>query len=126
MLIINRKLKNKQQGFSFLGLLVLLALIAFFATIILRLYPVYYEYFSVSSIMTRLENESLESKSAIVKRLNATMQIDNVKRVKLDDFDIKKTKTGFTVTLDYEDRVEMMGNVDAIAKFNKEIEISSR
>lgn len=125
MLII-RKLKNKQQGFSFLGLLVLLALIAFFATIILRLYPVYYEYFGVSSIMTRLENESLESKSAIVKRLTATMQIDNVRRVKLDDFDIKKTKTGFTVTLDYEDRVVMMGNVDAIAKFNKEIEISSR
>ncbi len=117
---------NKQKGFSFLGLIILLALIAFFVTIILRLYPVYYEYFSVSSIMTRLADEPLENKSAIVKRLTATMQIDNVKRVKLDDFDIKKTKTGFTVTLDYEDRVEMMGNVDAIAKFNKEIEISSR
>ncbi len=126
MLTTNRKMKNNQQGFSFLNLIILLALIAFFATIVLRLYPVYYEYFSVSSIMTRLENEPLESKSAIVKRLNATMQIDNISRVELDDFDIKKTKTGFTVTLDYEDRVEMMGNIDAIVKFNKEIEISSR
>lgn len=117
---------NKQQGFSFWGLLVLLALIAFFATIVLRLYPVYYEYFSVSSIMNRIEDEALASKSDIVKRLSRTMQVDNVRRVNLDDFDIKKTKTGFTVTLDYEDRVEMMGNLDVIAKFNKKIEISSR
>lgn len=117
---------NKQKGFSFWGLLVILALIGFFATVTLRLYPVYYEYFSVSSIMNRLQKETLANKSEIVKRLRKTMQIDNVTRVELDDFDIKKTKTGFKVTLDYEDRVEMMGNVDAIANFHKEIEISSR
>ncbi len=118
--------RNKQLGVSFWGLLVILALIAFFATVTLRLYPVYYEYFSVSSIMNRIAKEQLNSKSEIVNRLSKTMQIDNVNRVKLDDFDIKKTKTGFTVTLDYEDRVAIMGNVDAVASFNKEIEISPR
>ena len=119
--------RNKQQGFGFWELLVILALIAFFATIVLRLYPVYYEYFSVASIMNRLDKEDFgpdTNKSDIVKRLSATMQIDNVKRVKLDDFEIKKTKTGFSVMLDYEDRVEMIGNIDAVAKFTKEIEIS--
>ncbi|MBL1432788.1 MAG: DUF4845 domain-containing protein [Gammaproteobacteria bacterium] len=117
---------NKQQGFSLWGVLILFALLAFFATIGLSLYPVYYEYFSVSSIMNRIQDEKFETKSQIVKRLSATMQIDNVRRLGLDAFDIKKTKTGFTVTLDYEDRVEMMGNVDAIAKFHKEIETSAR
>ncbi|MBL1294146.1 MAG: DUF4845 domain-containing protein [Thiotrichales bacterium] len=119
-------MKNKQKGFSFWGLLIILALIGFFTTVTLRLYPVYYEYFSVSSIMNRLQKEKLVTKSDVVRRLTKTMQIDNVSRVKVDDFDIKKTKTGFTVTLDYEDRVEMMGNIDAIAKFHKEIEILPR
>ena len=118
--------KKQQQGFSLWGTLILLALIAFFVTILLRLYPVYYEYFSVSSIMDRIEGEQFATKSEIVKRLTATMQIDNVRRVKLDNFDIKKTKTGFTVVLDYEDRVAMMGNIDVVAKFNKQVEISSR
>lgn len=125
---MKRQLK-RQEGFSFWGWLIIIALIAFFATIILRLYPAYYEYFTVASIMNRLEHEDFSagtSKSDIVTRLTRTMTIDNVNRVKLDDFDIKPTKGGFTVTLDYEDRVQMMGNVDAVAKFNKKIEIVLR
>ncbi len=116
--------RNKQLGMGLWGVLIVLALIAFFATLVIRLYPVYYEYFSITSIMSRISKEQLNSKSEIVQRLSKTMQIDNVSRIDLDDFDIKQTRAGYTVTLDYEDRVHIFGNVDAIASFNKVIEIS--
>lgn len=48
---------QKQQGMTLIGWVMVLAIIAFFATFVMRLVPMYQEYYSVLQIMEGMETE---------------------------------------------------------------------
>jgi len=121
-----KKTIGKQKGMTLIGLAMVLGILAFFVLITLRLLPPYMEFFKVTSILSSMEKDAeVASKTIpeIRKMILARFIIDTVDGIKADDILIEK-QGGLTILkAEYEARVPIMGNVDAIITFNKEIEI---
>ncbi|MBK1723780.1 DUF4845 domain-containing protein [Thiocystis violacea] len=120
--------QSRQRGMGMLGVIVLIALAAFFATIILKVGPLYLDFWTLRTIMEevkanpqQIEGGARGITSAIDRRLN----INSVYGRKGSDFIVKKVDGNtYRVTLDYEDRVHLFFNVDAVASFSHQVEMT--
>ncbi|MCC6207999.1 MAG: DUF4845 domain-containing protein [Gammaproteobacteria bacterium] len=117
---------KKQDGLTFLSLLVVLAVVGFFAYVGIKLVPVYMEYFSVtSSLQSLAEEESQglavgELRSRLLKRL----QINNVSHVDEDDISIRSEAGSKTVTIQYEVQEPFYGSVSLLISFEDSVTLS--
>ncbi|QBQ53178.1 DUF4845 domain-containing protein [Nitrosococcus wardiae] len=121
--------RKQQEGMSFLGWLFVLALLALLGLGIIRLFPLYVEYFSVKTSLEALANQSelhemshAEIRNALLRRLD----INEVDHVSKENIDIAKTRNNLTVAVDYEVRTPFLGNIDLVTHFNRAIEVPSR
>jgi hypothetical protein len=124
-----RNSHKSQQGLTFISLVALVALIAFGALLVLKLYPPYYGYFKVASAMNSLKQEpgSADMTDADIKKhLLRRFQIDDVDEVTGKDIVIQKTVSGREVSIAYEVRVAIVGNLDAVASFSKTVDMGGR
>ncbi|WJW76140.1 DUF4845 domain-containing protein [Thiohalobacter sp. IOR34] len=120
------QLRDRQQGMTLIGWLFVLGLIGFFAILSLRLMPNYLEFFKVSSSLESLSSEpgiTQKPKTEIRKLLNRRFEVNDVEHVSADDIRISKEDGRLKVRVEYEVRVPVMGNVDAVTRFEKEVEI---
>lgn len=119
---------KKQQGISMLGGLILLAVIGFFLTAIFKVGPLYLDNSFVKAAVASLQNEDVHGMTDrdIRRKLGSQFDMNNVREIdrKLIKVDRKKTHT--VVTLDYEKRVNFMGNVDVVVMFNNSYDSSSK
>ena len=121
----NQKLSYlaRQKGVTAVGMAIILALVAFFALLTLRIVPIYIENFSVSSHLKSLAEDS-ETKSLsdrdIRSRLKKSFYIDDVKNVTEDNIFIDHEGGKTTITIDYEVRAPIFGNIDVVVSFNEE------
>jgi hypothetical protein len=116
------RVKN-QTGLTAIGLILTLIPVGLAVYIVLRVAPVYIEALSVGDVVNSLKKElDLKEKSReeisklIQKRL---YEINNVSSVARDDIRIQKTVNDVTVTIDYEARVPLFGNVALALDFHK-------
>lgn len=114
---------RKQQGMTAISFIILLMIFGFIGMIAVKLFPVYLEHFKVSSALKGMANDQRakdasddEIKETIMKKL----QIDDVDSLSKDDIEVSSTRDGRTVTIEYESRINILGNVDAVVKFEGE------
>ena len=122
---------KKQQGMTAVGILMVLALIAFFTLLALRLVPPYLENFNVTSSLKSLQTEvGIKDKSPgeIRNLLQRRLDINDVANVKRENVTIAKdAKSGLLkIAVDYEVRVPIMLNVDAVVVFSDSVEVATR
>ncbi|MEO7557710.1 MAG: DUF4845 domain-containing protein [Gammaproteobacteria bacterium] len=118
---------KKQDGMTTIGVLVVLLLIGFFVLITLRLLPMYLESFSVSTALESLKSEpEVASKTGpdILQLLQKRLDINDVEHVGRDNIDIRRTDTGVVISVKYEVRKELWGNIDLVGKFDKSITVN--
>ncbi len=122
--------KNNQQGMTAIGWLIVLGLIAFFALIILRMAPIYLESFKVKSALESLKQEphiTRKDKMEIMKLMENRFMIDDVDDVNLrKDMTVSKDNGVLTVSVKYEVRKHLVGNVDVVANFNPSVKVVAR
>jgi hypothetical protein len=117
---------RKERGMTVIGWLIVLALIAFSALLALRLVPVYLGYYNVASILEGVAHERLSPGTArqeILKRIERRMEINDVKDITPQDIIIKEERGVTTVTADYEVRVPILANIDAVISFHKSVQL---
>ena len=121
--------KQRQRGASFVFWVFFLALIGFLMMLGIKLFPVYYKGFTtkdiVESIAFEMSNKKPNKKQlwqSIDKRLN----INSVYGVKKEHFVYSKSKDEIEFGLDYEVRVPVIGNLDAVARFNQRQTIATK
>ncbi|EEF80178.1 hypothetical protein MDMS009_1074 [Methylophaga thiooxydans DMS010] len=117
---------------TLIGWVIVLALIGFFATIAIRLVPMYQEYYGVLQIMNdmkiELRNNKLtknEAQTLLMRRFN----IGYIESVKKENIEISRGKNTSYVTkivIDYEVRKPFMAHIDLIGHFHKEVDIESK
>ena len=86
-----RKLANKQNGITFIGLVLILAIIAFFTLFALRLFPLYSEKLTVMNVMetvAKREDAPNLSVRSVRKYFLINAQLNNIER-----FNDKTVKT---------------------------------
>ena len=116
-----------QQGLTLIGFVFVLMIAGIFAFIIIRLFPVYSEYYSVVSSMRAMQKEpgiaarSPEEVKGLLLRKFYVSYVNTPKPA-----DIKVTKRGGETLLQvkYETRGNLLYNLDYIASFDKSVSLT--
>jgi hypothetical protein len=119
---------KKQRGMTGLGWLTVLFLIGFFVFLAFKLVPVYLEHHSVKSVLESLQEEPMITKqsaaqvrSMIIRRLNT----NGVRDIGPKQIAISKKPGILNVTIAYDVRKDMVGNVDVLISFEDKVEMVS-
>lgn len=119
---------KKQEGITGIAIAAILVMIAFFALIAMRLFPIYMEHFSVTTHLNNLAEDSAtkgKTNGEILNKLTKSFEIDDVKNVTNEHIYIERDKGGgITVAVEYEVRTAGIGNVDMVVKFSDEVEVN--
>jgi len=118
--------RDRQKGMTLLGWLVVLGVIGVFAIAVLRVGPLYLEYYRVNSVLSSLPTEmqgggktKQDIKSYISKRFN----IEAVNVINSGDVKIERKGENFAVSVKYDARSAFIGNLDFIITFEKAVEV---
>jgi competence protein ComGC len=114
---INRK---KQRGATLLGMLIVAAMIVFVALIVMKMVPVYSEFFSVKKVIKAMKSESLGdmSKREIMQSFDRRADTAYIESVKGTDVVVEKNLNGETViSVEYRVEKPIMGNVSVVMDF---------
>jgi len=121
-------MKN-QQGLTLISWVVVIIFLLFQGVIAMNIIPVYLTDSSVKKIMEELPNDAraMETttkglKALVAKRLN----INSVYSVKPEHIKIKKGRGENIVTIEYEPRGKLIGNLEYIVHFEHVARIPTR
>ncbi len=111
---------RREHGLSVLGFLFALLVIGFCLTVLFRLGPLYLDNYTVAQSFAALGEENVRTLSdqGIRQKLYKHFVVNNVDSIDLKQVEIDRTAERILVSLDYERRVPLLGNVDAVAKFH--------
>ena len=111
---------GKQRGLSLIGLMITLAVLAFFVLIGFKLMPSYIEYWTVQRIISDIARSPELRGGTIVSVQSAfdrRATIDNVSSIKGKDLEVSKTGDGWDIVASWASRVPLFGNVNACLDF---------
>lgn len=117
---------KRQQGLTAISWIVIIAFLGFQGVMALNVIPVYINDASVKSMLTSMETDpAVRGKDArklgeiITKRL----KINNIYSIKKENVTIKKLKNQYQISIVYEPRGTLVGNLDYIVTFSHEAAI---
>jgi hypothetical protein len=112
----------RQRGATFIFWIFFLAIIGFLLMIGLKLFPVYYKGLATEKIV---EDVALEmqgknpNKKQLWESISKRINISSIYDVSKEHFVYEKNKDVVTFGLDYEVRVPIVANIDAVASFDQ-------
>lgn len=116
-------MKHTQRGMTLLSFIVVLAVVGFAAYIGMKLFPIYSEYYSVRQALKGLQNEpdiGNQDPRRIQDLFFRRLYISYAENVKPEHVKIKRNESGvgWTMSVNYEVRKPLVGNLDVVAKFD--------
>ncbi len=120
---------KSQRGMTAIGWLIVLGLIGFFTVLALRMVPSYLESFTVYAALESLQEESGMANNTpqdIRSMMSRRFDINDVKSITAKDVDIENLGAAYLVSVDYEVRMPVFGNVDVVMSFAKEVELARK
>jgi hypothetical protein len=113
---------HKQRGMTFIGVVLLVAIIVFVATIAIKLTPAYLEFFAVKKVVQKIQKDpsfaSMGPKE-IMDSYYRSASIDNIGSVQEENITIEKTESGTPViTIEYQKVIPIVANVSALLDFH--------
>ena len=121
-------MQTNQKGLTAWGMIIIIALIGFFTLLAVRLVPVYLENYKVTKSLDTLLGTAIEDRSSagLMKMFMRRMEVNDIEHVRQQDIKMEKQDNGFVMDVNYEVRVPIIGNVDAVVKFHNRQEIPAR
>ena len=111
----------RQRGISFFMLVLILAVVAIFGGIGLKVIPAHLEALSVKKILASMSN-SEEVKSGSVKAIRDSFDrramVDNVEAVKGSDLEVTKENNDVVIIAAWQQRVSLFANYTLLIDFN--------
>ena len=104
-----------QKGGSFIGMVIVIAAVIFFAMLGLKLGPAYLEFMNVKNAIKKVANSAdLSDKKAVAIQFNNSASIDNISVVKGSDLVVNDG----AVSVDYQVVIPMFANASVLLDFN--------
>lgn len=117
---------KNQRGLTFISLLIILGLIAFFTLLILKIGPIYLNHSKVVNALAALEETTdieKKSKFEVETILQKRFDINYVDYVTLKDVKVSKHPNYLKVEVEYERIEPLIGNLSALAEFHEVVEV---
>ena len=122
-------MKNKQQGMTLIGFVIVLAIAGIFAYVGMKLVPMYTEFYSVKSAMKALAAEPgvagyapEKVRDLFSRKLYIDYSDDNIKP---QNIKLTRQGAGWKMEVNYEVRKPLIANLDVVGRFNQ-VEILGR
>ena len=118
----------KQRGFFTASGLIILLVIVFFLNCTFRLGPSYIDNIAVSGALSSLAKDPAlptMRKSEIRHKLNSYFNINNVDGELLQAVSIEETLKTTFININYEERVNIFFNIDAVVVFKNQLDIKN-
>lgn len=117
----------KQKGLGTLGILVVLLLGGFALTCLFKIGPLYLDNYFVRAALSSLDGERIETmdNASIRSSVDRYFTVNNVRNVSARDVAVIRERDRIVVALDYERRVNLIGNLDVVAVFNNRFDSST-
>lgn len=116
---------SRMRGMSPLGWMTVLVIVVIGGSAAVKLIPAYLEYGAI----IRAANNTLEdrgvalmSQNEIRRAMGRRMEIDNVSNLRSRDIPVTKDGNRIVIHLDYEVRESIIGNLDVVLVFKRDIE----
>jgi hypothetical protein len=119
-------MRSRQRGATFIGIVVIVAILGFALYAVIRLTPMYLEYMAVARA---LENTAKEhsggptTAQTLRNSLDRRWTIETIDSVQPKDIEIKKAGSGWTMRAWYRAESPFIGNVSLVADFDKTVEV---
>ncbi|HEU4814361.1 MAG TPA: DUF4845 domain-containing protein [Xanthomonadaceae bacterium] len=113
-------MKRNQSGLTLIGFVIVLAVVGVFAYVGMKLFPMYSEFYSVKQALKGLAAEPgiANTDPAKVKDLLfRRLYVSYAENVKPNNVKITRDGKGYVITVSYEVRRELIGNLDVVGKF---------
>ena len=120
-------MERTQKGITLMSFLMVLVVVGFFAMMAMKLFPMYSEYYSVKRVMDELAatpKSASMSGQQIQTELERRFNIGYVESVKKEHIKVIRAGRGSQLNIAYEVRVPLLGNLDAVGKFDNTVDLS--
>ncbi len=112
-----------------ISMAVVIVFLLFQAVIAMQIIPVYLTDSTVSNIMTELPNDA-RARDATTKELkiliSKRLRMNNIYSIKSGSISVKKGRGEHIVTIEYEPRGKLIGNLEYIIHFKHEARVPTR
>lgn len=117
---------ERQRGATFLGMVIIVAILGCGVYAGIRLTPIYMEYMAVARALQQTAEE-FSGESASVQDLRNSLDrrwsIEDIKSIDTKEIGIKKTGTGYAMRAEYRAEAPFVGNVSLVVDFDKTVEV---
>ena len=118
--------RNRQEGMTTLGLIILLSFVAIFAFAFLRLTPIYLNYFKVVGVVDGVYEE-FDSQGATAAAIRTSIRrrfdIESVSEIEAKNVKLEAVDGGYKVTANYDHTAPFVSNIYFTVKFDKSVTI---
>jgi hypothetical protein len=116
-----------QKGLSFVGWLLMLALVAFVASTAFKLVPHYLDYLSMKKAIEAVDsNQTLDITTVddFYSYVGKSMQVNSIRDVDLNNaLKVTVANNKFNAHLKYEQREPLIMNIDLVLKFDQQFSV---
>ncbi|MEZ5440959.1 MAG: DUF4845 domain-containing protein [Lysobacterales bacterium] len=112
-----------------MSIIIILAVLGFFAYIGIRLFPMYTEYYGVLQAMKTVQaapGVGQMQPDRILSLLDNNFAVGYVSSVKRQNITLTRAGGGYLLRVAYEVRSPLVGNLDVVAKFDKTVDLVRR
>lgn len=121
------KFAQSQKGMSILGWLMVLALVAFFASAAFKVLPHYFDYMSLEKMIMSVETDKAAQITTVgdfYSHVSKGMQVNSIRDLNLEEaLKVKIENNEFRAHLKYEKREPLINNIDLVVHFDKEFRV---
>ncbi|WP_090497877.1 DUF4845 domain-containing protein [Pseudomonas borbori] len=118
---------RSQKGLSILSWLMVLAVVAFFASTAFKMLPHYLDYMSMEKIITSVEADQtmdIRTVGAFYGHVGKGMEVNSIRDLDLREaLKVKIENNEFRAHLKYEKREPLIENLDLVVRFDKEYRV---
>jgi hypothetical protein len=120
-------MRSRQRGATFIGMVVIVAILGCGLYAAIRLTPMYIEYLEVVRALDQTAKES--SNNAVTpnqlrQALDRRWVVEDIKSVQPKEIEIHKTSEGWTMRAWYRAEVPFIANVSLVADFDKTVTVA--
>ena len=120
---------SKPRGMTLMSFVIVLVVVGFFALVVMKLFPMYSEYYSLKKVMEEYAaqpNSASSPPATIFRDLERRLDIAYVNSVKKEHVKVFREGGVAKLNIAYEVRVNMVGNLDVIGKFDNTVDLTGR
>lgn len=117
-------MRSRQRGATFLGMVIILAVVGFGLYGVIRVFPLYMEYMAVVRAMEQTAKEGITSPAAARAALDRRWSIEDIKSLDPKDIEIKRDGKGYSMRAWYRAEAPFVANISLVVDFDKTVSTS--